>query len=105
MSDGNDDSFTLEWDRRTVPLEALERALYAVAEELTGTIEQRDDSWLTALHPRGPHAAPHALAHRLRQEVNDQVLRVRIAERTDPLRSLVFALAFSRSGLIEGNET
>lgn len=39
----------------------------------------------------------------MRQEVTDQTLRVRIAERTDPIRNLVFALAFSRSGLTDAD--
>ena len=36
------------------------------------------------------------LKHRFRLEVNDQILRARIAKETEPLRNLVFALAFSR---------
>jgi hypothetical protein len=37
--------------------------------------------------------------------VNDQILRVRIARETEPLRNLVFALAFSQTGLVEAEET
>jgi hypothetical protein len=44
------------------------------------------------------------LAHMLRAEVIDQTLRVRIARETEPIRNLVFALAFSRTGLV-GSET
>ena len=33
--------------------------------------------------------------------MNDQILRVRIAKETEPLRNLVFALAFSQTGLAE----
>jgi hypothetical protein len=36
-------------------------------------------------------------------EVNDQILRMRIAKETEPLRNLVFALAFSQTGLVEGD--
>jgi hypothetical protein len=35
--------------------------------------------------------------------VNDQILRVRIAKDTEPLRNLVFALAFSQTGLVEAD--
>ena len=38
-------------------------------------------------------------AHRMRSEVIDQSLRLRIARETEPLRNLIFALAFSRTGL------
>jgi His-Xaa-Ser system protein HxsD len=102
-SDANGDAFTLAWERATVPLEGVERALYALADQLTGTIKRTADVWSVTIHPRVPVADRVALEHRLRQEVNDQTLRVRIAERTDPLRNLVFALAFSRSGLVDGN--
>ena len=45
------------------------------------------------------------LKHRFRAEVNDQILRARIAKETEPLRNLVFALAFSQTGLIEGERS
>jgi His-Xaa-Ser system protein HxsD len=102
-SAGSGSTFDLSWDKATVPLEAVERALYALADQLTGAVVDEGASWCLTAHPREPHADVAALGHRLRQEVNDQTLRVRIAERTDPVRNLVFALAFSRSGLIEGN--
>jgi His-Xaa-Ser system protein HxsD len=92
------------WDQSTVPLEALERALYALADQVTGSLESAGDMWRMLVHPRGPVRDRELLTHRLRQEVNDQTLRVRIAERTDPVRNLVFALAFSRSGLVEGSD-
>jgi hypothetical protein len=37
-------------------------------------------------------------------EVNDQILRSRIAKETEPLRNLVFALAFSQTGLADAGE-
>lgn len=91
----------LDFDRTTVPLEAIERALYALADEVTGTIEEDDRSWSLVAYARAAHADPTALTHRLRQEVNDQTLRVRIASRSDPIRDLIFALAYSRTGLVE----
>jgi hypothetical protein len=59
--------------------------------------------WRLTVYPRTPAADGDTdLPHLIRQTVNDQSLRVRIAERTEPLRNLVFALAFSRSGLVNG---
>lgn len=95
--------FEMSWDRTTTPLEALERSIYALAEQLTASVSDAGSAWSVTVHPRGPQADPESLAHRLRQEVNDQTLRVRIGERTDPIRNLVFALAFSRSDLAAGN--
>lgn len=103
LPEATDTRFTIVWDKTTVALEAIERALYALADQVTGTITDTRDSWSLTAHPRRATAEPDALAHRIRQEVNDQNLRVKIAERTDPVRNLVFALAFSRSGLVEGN--
>jgi His-Xaa-Ser system protein HxsD len=95
-------SFEMAWDKATTPLEAIERAVYALADRLTGTIADGGESWRLTAHTRGTASDDVALSHRLRQEVNDQTLRVRIAERTDPVRNLVFALAFSRTGLAGG---
>jgi His-Xaa-Ser system protein HxsD len=93
---------TLSWPQQTTPLEAIERALYALAEEVTGVVASSDGSWDAEFHPRSTSADPTTLTHRIRQEVTDQTLRLRIAERTDPIRNLVFAMAFSRSGLAPG---
>lgn len=94
-------SFQSEWPKTVVPLEALERALYALADRATGSIEDGDAVWIVRLESRSAKTELSSLRHALRQEVNDQTLRVKIAERTDPIRNLVFALAFSRSGLVE----
>ena len=45
------------------------------------------------------------LSHRIRAEVIDQALRLRIAAQTEPLRNLIFALAFSQTGLAEAEES
>jgi His-Xaa-Ser system protein HxsD len=90
-----------DWSKSTVPLEALDRALYAFADRATGVVDDVGDVWRVELHPRGVVADAEVLSHLFRQEVNDQKLRLSIAARTDPIRNLVFALAFSRSGLVE----
>jgi His-Xaa-Ser system protein HxsD len=92
-------SFEMTWSKATTPLEGIERALYAMADQVSGTICETEDGWNVEIHPRSAKARRETLSHLLRQEVTDQALRVRIAERTDPIRNLVFALAFSRSGI------
>jgi His-Xaa-Ser system protein HxsD len=87
------------WQKTTTPLEAIDRALYALADQVSGVTSDVGDGWTVLLYPRSSAAQPERLAHQMRQEVIDQTLRVRIAERTDPIRNLVFALAFSKSGL------
>lgn len=99
------EAFVMSWDKVTTPLEAIERASYALADQFSGAVSDGGSSWALSVHPRSARANIEALEHRVRQEVNDQALRVRIAERTDPIRNLVFALAFSRSGLTQGGGT
>lgn len=96
--------FEMSWRKETTPLEALDRTLYAMADELSGTVSEADGGWSLMVHPRAASADLQALQHRIRQVVTDQTLRVRIAERTNPVRNLVFALAFSRSGLVSESD-
>jgi His-Xaa-Ser system protein HxsD len=95
---------TLTFDQATVDLDALQRSAYALAREATADIRVTGATFTVTLFPRatGTTQADLAeLAHRYRTEVNDQVLRGRIARETEPLRNLVFALAFSETGLVE----
>jgi His-Xaa-Ser system protein HxsD len=97
------DEITLAFDQATVELDALQRSAYAVAAEMTVDIRVSGTDYVCTLFPREQYAADGELKHRFRSEVNDQILRVRIAKETEPLRNLVFALAFSRTGLIEAD--
>ena len=94
---------TLVFDQATVDLDALQRAVYAVAGEMTVDIRVCGPDYMCTLFPRAQGVTEEELKHRFRAEVNDQVLRVRIAKQTEPLRNLVFALAFSQTGLAEGD--
>ena len=93
----------LTFDQATVDLDALQRSAYAVAAEMTVDIRVSGADYACTLFPRDRHPNDDDLKHRFRAEVNDQILRVRIAKETEPLRNLVFALAFSQTGLIEGD--
>jgi His-Xaa-Ser system protein HxsD len=100
---------TLTFDQATVDLDPLERAAYAVAAVMTVDIRADGGNFVCTLFPRRPDAADpdgardagEELRHMFRAEVNDQILRARIAAQTEPLRNLVFAVAFSRTGLTE----
>lgn len=91
----------LVFDQATVDLDALQRSAYAVAAEMTVDIRVCGADYVCTLFSRTRDATGDELKHRFRAEVNDQVLRVRIAKETEPLRNLVFALAFSQTGLAE----
>ncbi|HEY0935164.1 MAG TPA: hypothetical protein VGD91_15640 [Trebonia sp.] len=96
---------SLAFAQDTMDLDALQRAAYALARFATADIRVDGADYAVTLFPRGEGVTEGALAdlaHRFRAEANDHVLRARIARETDPLRNLVFALAFSATGLIEG---
>ena len=94
---------TLAFDQATVDLDALQRSVYAVAAEMTVDIRVSGADYACTLFPRKRDTTDEELKHRFRAEVNDQILRVRIAKETEPLRNLVFALAFSQTGLVEAD--
>jgi His-Xaa-Ser system protein HxsD len=91
----------LVFDQATVGLDALQRSAYAMAAEMTVDIRVSGADHVCTLFPRKRDRIDEELRHRFRAEVNDQILRVRIAKETEQLRNLVFALAFSRTGLVE----
>jgi len=96
-----DAEMMLVFDQATVGLDALQRSVYAVAAEMTVDIRVSGADYVCTLFPRKRNSAEEDLKHRFRAEVNDQILRVWIAKETEPLRNLVFALAFSQTGLVE----
>lgn len=94
-----DPPLLIDFDRATVHLDALQRAAYALAREMTVDIREIDGGWRCEIFPE-PDSDATGLSARLRREVNDQTLRMRIAADTEPIRNLVFAVAFSRTGLV-----
>ncbi len=106
MSGGASDpaTSTVTFHQATVELDALQRAAYAVADVMTVDIAAADDLFICTLFARDRASDDGELAHRLRAEVIDQTLRLRIAAQTAPVRNLIFALAFSRTGLADAQE-
>jgi His-Xaa-Ser system protein HxsD len=100
-SDG--DAVRITFDQATTELDALQRAAYAVADQMTVEIRATGTEYLCLLFPRETGTDPQDLKHRIRGEVIDQTLRLRIGRETEPLRNLIFALAFSRTGLADAD--
>jgi His-Xaa-Ser system protein HxsD len=90
---------TVSFGQATTQLDAIQRAVYALAGVMTVDVSAAGQRYACTLFPRDPSADTAELAHRLRSEVNDQGLRLRIAAETEPLRNLIFAVAFSQTGL------
>lgn len=104
MSTADSAQITLTFDRAAVGLDALQRSAYAMAAEMTADIRVVGAEYVCSIFPREQGVSEDELKHRFRAEVNDQILRARIAKETEPLRNLVFALAFSQTGLVESKE-
>jgi len=101
LTHSDDQALEITFDTATVGLDALQRAAYAVAHLMSVDIAVSGDRYVCRLFPRDPAADADELAHRVRSEVIDQTLRLRIAAETGPLRNLIFALAFSQTGLAD----
>ena len=95
----------ISFDRSTTELNALQRAAYAVADLMTVDIRASATDYICTLFPRRAGLDEDELKHRIRTEVIDQALRHRIGKDTAPIRNLIFALAFSETGLAEGEKT
>jgi His-Xaa-Ser system protein HxsD len=94
---------TLSFDRSTASLDAVQRAVYRLSDRMSCDFSTSDDAFQVVIHPADPEADLDRLLGDLRNEVLDQELRERVRAETSDVRNLVLALAFSRTGLAEGN--
>jgi His-Xaa-Ser system protein HxsD len=94
---------TLSFDRSTASIDAIQRAVYRLSDRLSCDIVAREDAVEVVVHPTDPDAEVEQLLGDLRNEVLDQTLRERVREETTDVRNLVLALAFSKTGLADGD--
>ena len=99
------DAVKISFDKSITELDALQRAAYAVADLMTIDIRTSGTDYICTLFPRRTGLDADTLKHQIRTEVIDQTLRLRIAKETEPLRNLIFALAFSETGLAHDGRT
>lgn len=92
---------TVPFDHAVVSLDAIQRAAYALSELMTIDIAPTPTGWSCTLHARVDDVSTDELGHRLRARVVDETLRARIAEQTAAVRNLVFAVAYSQTGLTQ----
>lgn len=93
----------VRFDAASASIDAIQRAAYRFSDRfscelLTG--EQEHRCLLTAV---GEMEAEPLVAD-FRTEVLDQVLRERIRAETEPIRTMILAHAFSRTGLAEAQD-
>jgi His-Xaa-Ser system protein HxsD len=90
-------------DLRVHRLTAVKKAAYRLAKHFTVTLGSPETDLLqvTFLFPnKVTESSARELVRRFYEELLDQDLREQIAEETGPLRALLLAHAFSKTGLI-----
>ena len=82
--------------------EAVKRAAYALMHRVTIEFSEGADTIICTLVPERADADRATLVRDFRREVVDHDLRLSIEAQTEPVRSVVLGLAFSRTQLQDG---
>jgi His-Xaa-Ser system protein HxsD len=85
----------------TASVDAIQRAAYRFSDRLSCELIPGHDEYRCVLVPISDDQDIRALVADFRTEVLDQVLRERIRTETEPIRTMILAHAFSRTGVIE----
>jgi His-Xaa-Ser system protein HxsD len=94
---------TVSFDSAAASLDAVQRAAYRLSDRMSCDISASDSRLTATIHPSDAETDVDALLGDFRNEVLDQVLRERVRAETGDVRNLVLALAFSKTGLVEGD--
>ena len=89
---GNNVNFTFPLEFTSA--DALQRALYRVAEDGTWDVSKNESNWLVVISPQ-PGVDLSELESRFKQHVVDYGLREKIRAETEQVRALLLAHAFS----------
>ena len=107
MSDNEHESgkAVLRFDSRIFRLPAVKKAAYKYINSFTTDIVLEENEIICALRFTSPinEELSSRLIQDFKKEVLDQDLREQIRNETEPIRKLIFALAFSKTGIV-GNE-
>lgn len=93
-------SVELTFDAASHSADAIQRAAYRFSDRVSCELTSGEDEHRCVLTAVG---APDidALVADFRTEVLDQVLRERIRAETEPIRTMILAQAFSKTGLVD----
>ena len=83
-------------------IEAAKRAAYSLMERATTVFQEGGDGLSVVLSPLDSHSDLDLLERDFRRELLDQDLRINLEARTEPIRTAILGLAFSRTGLQDG---
>ena len=80
-------------------IEAAKRAAYSLMERATASFQDGSDGLSVVLSPLASNCDLNGLERDFRRELLDQDLRINLEARTEPIRTAILGLAFSRTGL------
>lgn len=92
----------ISFDSRVFSVEAVKSAAYRLADQLDTQISLDGDQIVCVVRLRGERTDEFlsGILERLRREVIDYDLRLRIRNDTETTRNLILAHAFSRTGIV-----
>jgi His-Xaa-Ser system protein HxsD len=93
-------SAELSFDAATHSADAIQRAAYRFSDRISCELTSGEAEHRCVLTATGD-IDPDALIADFRTEVLDQVLRERIRAETEPIRTMILAQAFSKTGLVD----
>ena len=96
---------TVEFNEGVQSLDALHAAAYRLLDVATCQIERNGNRILCSLTPKsGAKISDEALRTRFIDQVTDEVVRERLAEKVEPVRNLILSLAFGALAAQPGNK-
>lgn len=93
-------SVELSFDAASHSVDAIQRAAYRFSDRLSCELTSGENEHRCVLTAVGD-ADLGALGADFRTEILDQVLRERIRRETEPIRTMILAQAFSKTGLVD----
>lgn len=93
-------SAELTFDTASHTADAIQRAAYRFCDRISIELVSDEAAHRCTLKPVGD-ASLDALIGDFRTEVLDQVLRERIRAETEPIRTMILAQAFSKTGVVD----
>ena len=93
----------LRFDARVFSVDSVKNAAYRMAATFDADIKIDDNDIVCILSLRDPALKPdlNSLLNKFRREVIDHDLRLKISSKTEGVRNLILAHAFSRTGIIQ----
>jgi His-Xaa-Ser system protein HxsD len=93
-------SFDVIFAAQTASVDAIQRAAYRFSDRFSCELVPGEDEHLCRLTAVGDQVVGDHVAD-FRTEVLDQALRERIRAETEPIRTMILAHAFSKTGVVD----